>query len=98
MLLLLQLLSFESWHLDSVKAYEIKPSCSDIDDLKLFSLIDSCTISGLKSELPQYLAASEDVRPATDKLQWWRRHANEFPFWSNVCKNDSPNIAILCSS
>ena len=52
--------------------------------LMLFSLIDSCTISGLKSELPQYLAASEDVSPATDKFQWWRGHANEFPSWSNV--------------
>ena len=86
MLLLLQLLSFESCHLDPVKAYEIKPSISDIDDLKLFSLIDSCTISRLKSELPQYLAASEDVSLATEKIQWWRGHANEFLFWYNVCK------------
>ena len=54
MLLLLQLLSFESRHLDPVKAYEIMPSCSDIDDLKLFSLIDSCTISGLKSDIWQH--------------------------------------------
>ena len=31
-------------YFNPVKAYEIKPSCSDIDDLKLFSFIDSSTI------------------------------------------------------
>ena len=57
-------------YFDPVKAYEIKPmklslAASDIDDLKLFSFIDSSTISGLKSELPQYLAASKDVSSAS---------------------------------
>ena len=83
----LPMLAFKSArYFDPVKAYEIKPGCNDIDDFKLFSFIDNSIINGLKSELPQYLAASEDVSSVTNKLQWWKAHASDFPYWSNACK------------
>lgn len=57
-------------YFDPVKDSELKPSSNDIDDLKLLSFFDNGVTSGLKSELPQYLAAAEDVSADTAKLQW----------------------------
>ena len=44
------------------KFHELKPSAADIDCLKVFPFLNSQpTINGLKSEIPTYMAASEDV-------------------------------------
>lgn len=48
-------------YFDPAKASELKPSCNDIDNLKQLSFFDNGVKSRLKSELPQYLAAAEDV-------------------------------------
>lgn len=73
-------------YFDPMKAHELQPSCTDIDNLKLLPFFDNGVIIGLKSELPQYLAAVEDVCADTDKLHWWKCHESDFPFWSNACK------------
>ena len=50
------------------KVNELKPAATDIDSLKSFPFLNS--EQGLKSELPQYLAAAEDVSPKADPVCW----------------------------
>ena len=70
------------------KFYELKPSAADIDCLKAFPVLNSQpTIDGLKSDIPTYMAASEDVpRLPTDinPVAWWKSHAMELPKWANA--------------
>ena len=52
------------------KFHELKPSAADIDCLKAFPFLNSQpTIDGLKSEIPTYMAASEDVPKTPDRYQ-----------------------------
>ena len=41
-------------------------------------------IEGMKSELPTYLAAAEDVSPQTDPCEWWKHHSADIPIWARV--------------
>ena len=42
---------------------------------------------GLKSELPNYLAAAEDVSAQVDPLTWWKIHEDDLvPLWAKACK------------
>ena len=70
------------------KFHELKPSAADIDCLKAFPFLNSQpTIDRLKSEIPTYMAASEDVpRLLTDinPVAWWKSHAMELPKWANA--------------
>ena len=70
------------------KFHELKPSAADIDCLKAFPFLNSQpTIDGLKSEIPTYMAVSEDVlRLLTDinPVAWWKSHAMELPKWANA--------------
>jgi len=60
----------------------------NVDDLSSFPYLrDSTTISNLKSELPTYVAAVEDINPNTDLLQWWKNHEKQLPQWSAVAKS-----------
>jgi len=43
------------------------PSTDDIEDVHIFPFLNSDYIIELKSELPKYLAAAEDVAPTADK-------------------------------
>ena len=65
------------------KFHELKPSAADIDCLKAFPFLNSQpTTSGLRSEIPTYMATSEDVpRLMTDinLVAWWKSHAMELP-------------------
>jgi len=68
------------------KVNEIKPTAADIDSLRAISFLDSTsTIDGLKTELPLYLDAAEDVSAQTDVLQWWKFHQLELPKWAEAC-------------
>ena len=50
---------------------ELKPSSTDIDELKVFPFLNSSeTLEGLKSELPSYIAKSDGVSTELDKLAW----------------------------
>ena len=40
-------------------------------------------IEDLKRELPSYLAKVDDVSSEVDKLEWWKKHANQL---SAACK------------
>ena len=52
------------------KVQEMRPSNSDIDTLEAFPFLRGC-VDGLKSELPAYIAASEDVDPDYDPMDFW---------------------------
>ena len=39
-------------------------------------------IEDLKRELPSYLAKVDDVSSEVDKLEWWKKYANQLPHWS----------------
>ena len=40
---------------------ELKPTANDVDSFAAFPFLNSEVISGLKSELPEYVAAAKDV-------------------------------------
>ena len=35
---------------------------------------------------PSYLAKADGVSPEMDKLEGWKKHSNELPYWSAACK------------
>lgn len=63
----------------------MRPSNSDIDTLEAFPFLSGC-LDGLKSEFPAYIAASEDVDPDYDHMDFWRS-----------CKEASPSFAAALS-
>ena len=59
---------------------ELKPSSTDIDELKVFPFLNSSeTLEEWKSELPSYISKSDGVSTEFDKLVWWSSHQNELP-------------------
>ena len=68
------------------KVCEMKSSASDLDSLSKFPFVSTSTIDGLKSDLPKYLAASEDVSSQTDVLEWWKLHEAQLPNWAKACQ------------
>ena len=67
------------------KFYELRASAADVDASRAFPFLDSPpTIGGLKSEIPTYMAASEEVSTDTDAIIWWKSHANKLPKWAEV--------------
>ena len=66
---------------------ELKPTANDVDSFAAFPFLNSEVISGLKSELPEYLAAAEDVSDEVDVLEWWKSHDNngKLPNWTSTC-------------
>ncbi len=72
---------------DPAKITGLKPFCNDNDQLKVFPFFNSDDkLDELKAELPTYLAKADGVSTEMDKLDWWRKHENELPLWSKVCK------------
>ena len=72
---------------DPAKIGELKPSCSDIDDLKaILGLRSGSLLEGLKAELPTYMATADGVSTLVDKQQCWKNHESELPNWSTACK------------
>ena len=62
-----------------------RSTAADIDCLKAFPFLNSQpTIDGLKSEIPTYMAASEDISAEIDPIAWWKSHAMELPKWANA--------------
>ena len=68
------------------KVNELKPTAADIDGLTAFPFLNSEVIDGLKSELPEYLAAAEDVSDKVDVIWWWKLHEEKLPTWTRICK------------
>ena len=64
---------------------ELNPSVTDIDHLKAFPFLSN-KLEDLKKELPSYLAKVDGLSPNIDKLEWWKVHENELPYWSAACQ------------
>ena len=71
--------------LSPFKMNEIQPMAMDIDDLRAFPFLVG-DISGLKTELPTYLAQAADVSTGVDTLRWWKDHSEDLPCWSSAAK------------
>lgn len=63
-----------------------------VDLLRVFKFLDNdLVINELKSELPAYLATTEDVAVDVLPLTWWEHNAETLPCWAKACKK-----VILC--
>ena len=58
------------------KVCELKPTSTDIDDLKVFFSTPSL-LEGLKAELPLHLSKADGVSTEMIKSQWWQSHEEE---------------------
>ena len=68
------------------KVHELRPTAGDLDSLKSFPFFDQEIIDGLKSELPSYFAAAEDVSEQVDAIGWWNGHKSNLPKWASAFK------------
>ena len=68
------------------KVHELRPTAGDLDSLKSFPFFDQEIIDGLKSELPSYFAAAEDVSEQVDAIGWWNGHKSNLPRWASAFK------------
>ena len=64
---------------------ELCPCFADINQLKAFPFLND-RLEDLNVELPSYLTKADGVSPEIDKLEWWKKHSNELPHLSAVCK------------
>ena len=75
-------------YFDPSKLLELQPTCCDIEDLRVFSFLNSDSIiDGLKSELPAYMSKADGISNDVCKVNWWKRHTSELPKWSKACKS-----------
>ena len=51
-----------------------------------FPFIDSTTVENIKTELPFYLAAAEEVSAESNPMVWWKAHEVELPNWARIFK------------
>ena len=51
-----------------------------MDELAAFPFFDTATLTQLKTELPQYIAACAGVHPTYDISKFWHNHATERVF------------------
>ena len=69
------------------KICELKPSAADIDMVRSIPFLNSQEVlNDLKTELPAYLAAAEDVSPEIDTLHWWKAHESTLPKWAEATR------------
>ena len=68
------------------KVKMIKPDIAMIETLSTFPFVNDTTLSALKSEFPNYVAASEDVSSDLSPLEFWKAHADKLPSWSETAK------------
>ena len=64
----------------------MKPDCTAVDNLLAFPFLDAVTLGNLKAELPQYIAAAEDLQPNYSPLEFWKTHATSLPAWAAAAK------------
>ena len=55
-----------------------------VDSLSVFPFLDNRELQQLKTELPNYIAACEDVDPSHDVLMFWKNHVRSLPHWSTA--------------
>ena len=67
----------------------LRPTPATVETLRIFPFLNSdATINGLIRELPQYVAAAEEVviQCEEKKVEWWQLHAERLPNWSSAVK------------
>ncbi len=67
------------------KVHEMQPDSAAVDSLLAFPFLSN-SIAALKGELPQYVAAAEDVNPTHDPLEFWKRHEDTLPTWAAAAR------------
>ncbi len=69
-----------------VKIQEMQPDCAAVDSLSSLPFLDANTLGNLKSELPQYIAAVEDLNPSYNALDFWKSHTSSLPAWAAAAR------------
>ena len=67
----------------------LSPSEETVRALKIFPFLhNDATIDALLKELPQYVAAAQDVVISSEekKVEWWKHHTEQLPNWSSAVK------------
>ena len=73
-------------YFSQMRIQELQPTVSDIDSLSVIPFLnDSGVITGLKEELPAYLARANGVNPP-DICQWWNDNETALPNLSGAAK------------
>ena len=65
----------------------LRPTPANVEALRQFPILDSNdVINDLVTEMPNYLAAAQDVIMACeeDKVKWWRQQSDNLPHWSSA--------------
>lgn len=59
-----------------------------MDAFTIFTIINTKCIDGLKLELPEYLAAAQDVSDQVDTMERWKAQEENYvmPHWTCTCK------------
>ena len=66
------------WMLYPAKVCQLKPTSTDIDDLKVFPFLTQSLLKGLKTKLTLYLSKADGVSTEINLL-WWQSHEEELP-------------------
>ena len=66
------------------KVQEMNIDAQAVDTLAIFPFFDSLELQHLKTELPSYIAACEDIDRSLDVLKFWKNHASSLPHWSTA--------------
>lgn len=92
------LAAFKAAQLSSLlQIQEIQRDCAAVDSLSLFLFLDHNRLGNLKSELPQYMAAVEDISQTYSPLEFWKTHAHSLPAWATAAQTLQCSSAItLC--
>ena len=75
-----------AWLFSPLKVKETIPDCSAVDCLSAFPFLDGATLGNLKTELPQYIAAAEDVNWSYSPLEFWKVHEPSLSTWCAAAK------------
>ena len=68
------------------KIQEIQPDCTAVDTLLAFPFFDQSTLGNLKAELPNYLAAVEDISPTYGPMEFWKTHELSLSSWAQAAR------------
>lgn len=64
------------------KVREKNTDTQAVDSLAVFPFFDTVELQHLKTELPNYIAACEDVDASHDICTFWKNHESTLPYWS----------------
>ena len=65
------------------KVKVMQPTAADVDSLAVIPFLNQQEVlSGLKEELPAYLAKCSDIASPVTEIEWWRMNSASLPKWS----------------